>query len=66
MVLVKQLKKKQKNKKVDFFFMLLDTLAASVIPVIDFTLKSKSLLDYTDLFYSNEYIKKDKIILKYF
>ena len=33
---------------------------------IDFMLKSKSLLDYTNLFSPNDYKKKDKIILKYF
>ena len=29
-------------------------------------LKGKTLLDYTNLFYPNEYEKNDKIILKYF
>ena len=33
---------------------------------IDFILKSKSLLDYTNLFSSNKYDMNDKIILKYF
>ena len=33
---------------------------------IDFLLKSKSLLDYTNLFSPNDYEKNDKIILKYF
>ena len=33
---------------------------------INFMLKDKSLLDYTDLFSPNEYKKNDKIILKYF
>ena len=33
---------------------------------IDFMLKGKSLLDYTNLFSPNEYEKNDKIILKYF
>ena len=33
---------------------------------IDFILKYKNLLDYTNLFSSNEYKKNDKIILKYF
>ena len=33
---------------------------------IDFMLKSKSLLDYTNLFSPNDYQKNDKIILKYF
>ena len=28
--------------------------------------KSKSFLDYTNLFYPNDYEKNDKIILKYF
>ena len=36
------------------------------IGLIDFMLKVKSLLDYTNLFSSNEYEKNDKIILKYF
>ena len=33
---------------------------------IDFMLKVKSLLEYTNLFSPNEYEKNDKIILKYF
>ena len=33
---------------------------------IDFILKGKSLLDYTNLFSFNNYEKNDKIILKYF
>ena len=33
---------------------------------IDFMLKSKSLLEYTNLFFPNEYKKNHKIILKYF
>ena len=36
------------------------------IGFIDFMLKSKSLLDFTNLFSLNEYEKNDKIILKYF
>ena len=32
---------------------------------IDFMLKCKSLLEYTNLFSPNEYKKNDKIILKY-
>ena len=32
----------------------------------DFMLKGKSLLDYTNLFYLNDYEKNGKIILKYF
>ena len=36
------------------------------IGCIDFTLKSKDLLEYTNLFSPNEYKKNDKIILKYF
>ena len=36
------------------------------IGFIDFMLKGKSSLDYTNLFYSNEYEKIDKVILKYF
>ena len=36
------------------------------IGFIDFMLKSKSLLDYTNLFTSNDYNKNDKVILKYF
>ena len=36
------------------------------IGFIDFMLKSKSLLEYTNLFSPNDYEKNDKIILKYF
>ena len=33
---------------------------------IDFMLKGKSLLDYTNLFSPNDYENNDQIILKYF
>ena len=33
---------------------------------IDFMLKGKNLLDYTNFFSLNDYEKHDKIILKYF
>ena len=36
------------------------------IGFIDFMLKGKILLDYTNLFFPNDYDKNDKIILKYF
>ena len=36
------------------------------IGFIDFMLKGKSLLEYTNLFSPNEYKRKDKITLKYF
>ena len=36
------------------------------IRFIDFMLKDKSLLEYTNLFFPNDYEKNDKIILKYF
>ena len=36
------------------------------IRFIDFMLKGKSLLDYTNSFSPNDYEKSDKIILKYF
>ena len=36
------------------------------VEFIDFMLRSKSLLEYTNLFSPNEYKKNDKIILKYF
>ena len=36
------------------------------IGFIDFMVKGKSLLDYTNLFSSSEYKKNDKTILKYF
>ena len=36
------------------------------IGFIDFMLRGKSLLDYTNLFSPNDYQKNDKIILKYF
>ena len=36
------------------------------IRFIDFMLKGESLLEYTNLFSSDEYEKNDKIMLKYF
>ena len=36
------------------------------IEFIDFMLKGKTLLGYTNWYYPNEYKKNDKIILKYF
>ena len=36
------------------------------IGIIDFMLKGKSLLDYTNFFSSNKYKNDNKIILKYF
>ena len=36
------------------------------IGFIDFMLKGKSLLEYTNLFSPNEYKKNEKIMLKYF
>ena len=36
------------------------------IGFIDFMLKGKSLLDYTNSFSSNDYEKNDKIIVKLF
>ena len=36
------------------------------IGFIDFMLKGKSLLDYTNLFSPNEYEKNDTMTLKYF
>ena len=36
------------------------------IGFIDFMLKGKSLLDYTNLFSPNNYEGNDKIMLKYF
>ena len=38
----------------------------SCIVFIDFVLKGKIFLEYTNLFSANEYKKKEKIILKYF
>ena len=35
------------------------------IGLVDFMLKGKSLLEYTNLFFPNEYKKNDKMILKY-
>ena len=46
--------------------MLLKTCGCFCIGIIDFMLKGKSLLDYTNLFSPNDYEKNDKIILKYF
>ena len=36
------------------------------IGIIDFMLKGKSLLDYINLFYPDEFEKNDKIMQKYF
>ena len=36
------------------------------IGFIDFMLKGKSLLEYTHLFFLNEYKLNEKIVLKYF
>ena len=36
------------------------------IGFLDFMLKGKSFLDYTNLFSPNDYEKNDKIILEYF
>ena len=36
------------------------------IGFIDFMLKGKILLDYTNLFFPNEYKKNDKIVSKHF
>ena len=36
------------------------------IGFIDFVLKGKSLLEYTNLFFPSDYKKNDKIISKYF
>ena len=36
------------------------------IGFIDFILKGKSLLEYTNLFSSNDYEENDQIVLKYF
>ena len=36
------------------------------IGFFDFMLKGKSLLEFTNLLYPNEYNKNDRIILKYF
>ena len=36
------------------------------IGFIDFMLKGKGLLDYTNLFFRNQYEKIDKTMLKYF
>ena len=36
------------------------------IGFIDFMLEGKSLLEYRNVFYPNEYEKNDKVMLKYF
>ena len=36
------------------------------VEFIDFMLKSKRLLEYTNLFFPNDYEKNDQIILKHF
>ena len=43
-----------------------DSFGNKSIRFINFMLKDKSLLEYANLSFPNEYVKNDKIILKYF
>ena len=67
----KKFKKIIRNKKMItniFRIQAYDTIICGYfcIGFIDFMLKGKSLLDYTNLFYPIDYEKNDKMILKYF
>ena len=60
---------RNKNIKTNIYRILANDLIMSGYfcnGFIDFMLKGKSLLDYTNLFSPNKYEKNDKIILKYF
>ena len=67
----KKFKKIIRNKKMItniYRIQAYDTIVCGYfcIGFIDFMLKGKSLLDYTNLFYPIDYEKNDKMILKYF
>ena len=60
---------RNKNIKTNIYRILANDLIMSGYfcnGFIDFMLKGKSLLDYTNLFSPNKYEKNDKIILKHF
>ena len=59
LISMKKLKNLLKNK----YIMIICRYCC--IGFIDFMLKGKSILEYTNLFSPNEYKKNDKIILKY-
>ena len=62
-------KKENKNIKTDSYRMQAENSIMCgyfCTGFIDFILKGKSLIDYTNLFSPNQYRKNDKIILKYF
>ena len=65
-VLISQLEKYhsmiQKRRLKNVFFYIQKLLHW----IIDFMLKGKSLLDYTNFFSPNDYEKNDKVKLKYF
>ena len=67
----KEMKKIVKNKTIitNFYKMqIYDSIMCRwfFIGFIDFTLKSKGLLDYANYFSPNDYYKNDKMMLKYF
>ena len=63
-----QLKIKKTNKTNVYKIQAFDSIMCGYfcIGFIDFMSKGKSLLDYANLFFANDYEKNDKIILKYF
>ena len=65
----KEIKKSIENKNIIVYRIqayISITFGYFCIGFIDFMLKDKCLLDYTNLFCLNDYEKYDKIILKYF
>ena len=68
---IKKIRKFIENKDVEVNIYRIPTYDSIMcgyvtIGLIDFKFKGKSLLEYTNLFSSNEYKKNGKIILKYF
>ena len=69
--IIKEIKKLTGDKNIIITIYRMETYNSTMcgyfcIGFIDFILKGKSLLDYTNLFSPNYYEKNDKIIPKYF
>ena len=62
----KKTKSSQQTETSQIFIEYTTMFAYFCIGFIDFMLKDKILLVYINLFYSNDYEKNDKLILKYF
>ena len=65
---LKIIRRKQKYQKNIYRIQAYNTILCGYLCIwlIDFMLKGKSLLDYTNLFSPNDYERNDNIVLKYF